>query len=148
MSIETMEFFWRLDDERIVAAIRRAEQMTSGEIRVYVSESEVDDPVSAAQKQFEQMGMTATRQRNGVLIFIAPSRRKLAVLGDVGVQAKVAPDLWTRVVERMTADFRRGDRTAGLVAAVEILADALAPLFPVGSRDVNELTDSVTFERT
>ena len=29
----------------------------------------------------------------------------------------------------MTADFRRGDRTAGLVAAVELLGDALATRF-------------------
>jgi uncharacterized membrane protein len=106
------------------------------------------DTRAAAERAFRRLEMSRTRARNGVLIFIAPSRKKLAVLGDVGVQAKVAPDLWTRVVERMTADFRRGDRTAGLVAAVEILTDALAPLFPVGSRDVNELANSVTFERT
>jgi uncharacterized membrane protein len=83
-----------------------------------------------------------------VLIFVAPSRRKLAVVGDVGVHAKVAPDLWARVIDRMTADFRRGARTAGLIAAVELLADALSAVFPVGARDVNELTNSVSVEET
>jgi len=137
------------DVAAVEAAIAAAERRTSAEIRVAVARSWFwGDARAAAARAFRRLEMSRTRARNGVLIFIAPSRRKLAVLGDVGVQAKVAPDLWTRVVERMTADFRRGDRTAGLVAAVEILADALAPLFPVGSRDVNELTDSVTFERT
>jgi uncharacterized membrane protein len=46
----------------------------------------------------------------------------------------------------MTADFRRGDRTAGLVAAVELLGNALATAFPIGAGDANELTDSVTVE--
>ena len=81
--------------------------------------------------------MSRTRARNGVLIFVAPSRRKLAVLGDVGVQAKVAPNLWVRVVDRMTTDFRRGNRTAGLIAAVALLADALAAVFPAGAHDVD-----------
>jgi uncharacterized membrane protein len=101
---------------------------------------------AAAERAFHRLQMSRTRARNGVLIFIAPSRRKLAVLGDVGVQAKVAPDLWDRVVERMSADFRRGERTAGLIAAVELLAEALSVSFPLGANDVNELTNSVTLE--
>ena len=68
------------------------------------------------------------------------------MLGDVGIHAKVAPDFWAAVVARMTADFRRGDRTAGLVAAVELLGNALATAFPIGAGDANELTDSVTVE--
>jgi uncharacterized membrane protein len=89
------------------------------------------------------MNMSATRARNGVLIFVAPRRHEVAVIGDVGIHAKVAPDFWAAVVARMTADFRRGDRTAGLVAAVELLGNALATAFPIGAGDVNELTNAV-----
>ena len=138
-----------IDVAAVEQAITAAERRTSAEIRVAVARSWFwGDARAAAERAFRRLQMSRTRARNGVLIFIAPSRRKLAVIGDVGVQAKVAPDLWTRVVDRMTADFHRGDRTAGVVAAVEILADALAPVFPVGPGDVNELTNSVTFERT
>jgi uncharacterized membrane protein len=138
-----------IDVAAVEQAIAAAERRTSAEIRVAVARSWFwGDARAAAERAFHRLQMSRTRARNGVLIFLAPSRRKLAVIGDVGVQAKVAPDLWGRVVDRMTVDFRRGDRTAGLVAAVEILAEALAAVFPVGSRDVNELTNSVTFERT
>ena len=81
-----------------------------------------------------------------MLIFVAPRRRKLVVLGDVGIQAKVAPGLWAAVIDRMAADFRRGEPTAGLVAGVELLGNALAEAFPRGVDDVNELTDSVSVD--
>jgi uncharacterized membrane protein len=81
-----------------------------------------------------------------VLIFVAPRRRKVAVIGDVGIHAKVAPDFWASVVARMTADFQRGDPTAGLVAAVELLGSALAASFPITPGDVNELPNSVRVE--
>ena len=143
MSIETMEFFWRLDDERIVAAIRRAEQMTSGEIRVYVSESEVDDPVSAAQKQFEQMGMTATRQRNGVLIFIAPRSHKFAIIGDTGVHARCGESFWNDIAAEMRRHLVDDRPTDALVHAITKAGALLKEHFPRQPDDVNELPDAV-----
>ena len=136
-----------LDLDAVEQAIRGAEQRTSGEIRVAIARSWFwGDARASAERAFRRMGVSATRARNGVLIFVAPRRRMVAVIGDVGIHAKVAPDFWAAVVERMTADFRRGDRTAGLVAAVELLGNALATAFPIGAADVNELTDSVTVE--
>jgi uncharacterized membrane protein len=138
-----------IDIGAVERAIGAAERRTSAEIRVALARSWFwGDARAAAERAFRRLQMSRTVARNGVLIFIAPARRKLAVLGDVGVQAKVAPDLWARVVERMSADFRRGDRTAGLVAAVELLADALSAPFPPAANDVNELTNSVALEET
>lgn len=138
-----------IDVGAVERAIDAAERRTSAEIRIAVARSWFwGDVRAAAERAFRRLQMSRTRARNGVLIFVAPSRRKLAVLGDVGVQAKVAPDLWARVVDRMTTDFRRGDRTAGLIAAVALLTDALAAVFPADAHDVNELTNSVSFEET
>ena len=138
-----------IDIDAVEQAIAAAERRTSAEIRVALASSWFwSDARAAAERAFRRLQVARTRARNGVLIFVAPARRKLAVVGDVGVQAKVAPDLWARVLERMTADFRRGERTAGLVAAVALLADALTAVFPVGAGDVNELTNSVSVEET
>jgi uncharacterized membrane protein len=138
-----------IDLGAVEQAIGAAERRTSGEIRVAVARFWFwGDARAAAERAFRSLRVSQTRARNGVLIFVAPWRRKLAVIGDVGVQAKVEPELWTRVIERMTADFRRGDRTAGLLAAVELLADALARAFPPGAGDVNELTNSVSVDET
>ena len=138
-----------IDIDAVEQAITAAERRTSAEIRVALASSWFwSDARAAAERAFRRLQVARTRARNGVLIFVAPARRKLAVVGDTGVHAKVAEDLWARVIERMTADFRRGERTAGLVAAVELLGDALAAVFPVGAGDVNELTNSVSVEET
>jgi len=138
-----------IDVAAVERAIDAAERRTSAEIRVALARSWFwGDPRAAAERAFRRLQMSRTRARNGVLIFIAPSRRKLVVLGDVGVQAKVAPDLWDKVVEKMSADFRRGDRTAGLTGAVELLAEALSVPFPTGAGDVNELTNSVSLDES
>jgi len=136
-----------IDVDAVEQAIRAAEQRTSGEIRVAIARLWFwGDARAAAERAFRRLRIADTRARNGVLIFVAPWRRKVAVLGDVGVHAKVGAQLWTDVVERMVVDFRRGDRTAGLVAAIRQLGDALAAAFPIGAGDVNELTNSVSVE--
>ena len=79
--MRTREFLSQLDHNRIVGAIREAEAKTSGQIRVYVQRGELaGDPVIEAQEQFQRLGMQATKERNGVLIFVLPRARKLAVL--------------------------------------------------------------------
>jgi uncharacterized membrane protein len=143
VSIQIFEFFWRLDDDRIVAAIRSAELQTSGEIRVYVSESEVDDPVAAAQKQFELMGMTATRERNGVLIFIAPRSHKFAIIGDSAVHERCGQSFWNEVAAEMRRHLVDDRPTDALVHAISKAGELLKAHFPRQADDVNELPDAV-----
>ena len=71
-----------IDDTRVVAAIAAAEARTSGEIRVFISSAKAEEPVVAAERQFERMNMTQTAARNGVLIFLAPASHTFAVVGD------------------------------------------------------------------
>ena len=54
-------FSRKLDHDRIVRAIATAEAKTSGEIRVFIQRGNVADAVSDARAQFEQLGMTQTR---------------------------------------------------------------------------------------
>jgi uncharacterized membrane protein len=129
-------------------AIRAVEQRTSGEIRVALARFWFwGDVRRSAEKTFVRLHVDRTRRRNGVLIFLAPWRRRLAVIGDVGAQEKLPVDFWKKVVEEITSHFRRGDRTAGLVAAVNLVGDALAAVFPPEARDVNELPDTVSVTR-
>jgi uncharacterized membrane protein len=137
-----------IDLAAVEQAIRAAEQRTSGEIRVAIAHAwHWGDVPASAERAFRRLGVAGTRERNGVLIFLAPSRRRLTVIGDIGVHAKVAPDFWAKVVDTMTADFRRGDLTAGVIAAVHLLGSTLAEAFPPRAADVNELTDSVSTDQ-
>jgi uncharacterized membrane protein len=135
-----------VDTQRIEDAIRAAELRTSGEVRVSVSRLFWGDVEKAAQKAFARMGMTQTKQRNAVLFFVVPSRRKFAVLGDVGIHEKVGQEFWHRIVEAVTERFRAGDFTGGLVKGIGLVGEQLASHFPYDAgTDKNELPDSVDF---
>ena len=135
-----------VDAERVRAAIEAAERQTSGEIRVSVATFFWGRVRRAAERAFVRLGMTATTERNGVLFFVVPSRRRFVVLGDEGIHARVGQDFWEQLAAAMSAEFRAGDFTGGLVAGIDEAGRQLAEHFPhQGERDRNELSDEVDF---
>ena len=133
-----------IDKDRIKEAIQRAERRTSGEIRVSVSPLFWGDVRKAAERAFERLGMTATRERNAVLFFIVPARHKFVVLGDRGIHERVGQEFWQNVVRALTEKFRQGDFTGGIIAGVEAVGEGLAQHFPYcPETDINELPDEV-----
>lgn len=139
-------FVRALDDERIVAAIRDAETASRGEVRVHVAEHEVADPRVEAALVFEKLGMAATAERNGVLIFVAPQSQSITVLGDRGIHEACGEPFWTQVVGTIRDEFRAGRYTEGVVAGVRQVGETLARCFPrrPGEVDRNELPDGVS----
>ena len=137
------EFLNALNHDAIVTAIKSAEAKTSGEIRVFVSRKLRPDALAAAQSRFEKLGMTQTRERNGVLIYVAPHSRTFAIIGDEGVHAKCGEGFWADVAKAMTDEFRKGDFTAGIILGVHQAGTLLAEHFPRQGGDQNELPDEV-----
>jgi len=137
------EFISQLDETKIVRAIAEAEGKSSGEIRVYVSHRKRTDPFSFAQRRFLQMGMTRTRHRNAVLIYLAPRSRQFAIVGDVGVHQKCGDAFWQQVSARMTSLLKHGRFTEAVLDAIQKVGDVLARHFPRGSDDRNELPDGI-----
>ena len=135
-----------IDVERVKTAIAAAECSASGEIRVSVAPFFWGSVRRVAEKAFVRLGMTGTKDRNGILFFIVPARKKFAVLGDEGIHAKVSLDFWESLAGLMSGHFRKGDFTEGLVEAIEEAGRQLAAHFPCdSSTDVNELPDDVDF---
>ena len=134
-----------IDQEKVKAAIRKAEHQTSGEICVSVAPLFWGNIEKAADKAFTRMGMTRTRERNGVLFFVVPSRRKFVVLGDRGIHEKVGQEFWNRIAAGVSEKFREGDFTGGLVKGIEEVGQQLATHFPYLPTDKDELSDEVDF---
>jgi len=141
--MRTKNFVAKLDHERIVRAIAAAEQQTSGEIRVFVQHGEVADAIEAAQGRFERLGMTATSERNGVLIFVAPRSQMFAVIGDSGIHERCGDEFWQRLVEAMRQHFRAENFTDAVVHAIDRTGELLSQHFPRRSDDRNELPNEV-----
>ena len=133
-----------LDD--VAAAVARAERRTAAEIRVHLDHRCPGDPMARAVQVFERLGMHATEHRAGVLVYVAVTDHKLAVIGDAGIHARVGQDYWDALVARVLAHLREGRPRDGLVHAVDEVGAALATHFPRRRDDRNELADQVSVE--
>jgi uncharacterized membrane protein len=131
-----------LETDRVEAAIRHAEETCAIELRISIAGAFWGDPQHLAELAFRRMGMSATGGRNGLLIFLAPWRRKVVVIADEGIAKKVDAGVWSGLVASVTSHFRDNHFTDGLVAAIENLSAVLAPHLPPTKR-VNELPDTI-----
>lgn len=135
-----------IDAEAVKRAIEEAERGTTGEIRVSVSTFFWGNVRRTAERAFSRMGMDRTQHRNGVLLFVVPSRKKFVVLGDAGLHAKVGQEFWDAVAAEISARFKKGDFTGGLVHGITEAGRQLDVHFPrEGERNPNELPDDVDF---
>ena len=123
-------FAKHLQHDSIVAAIRDTEHQTSGEIRVSISHKHIDDALAAAQAEFLRLGMNKSKERNGVLIFVAPRAHKFAVVGDEAVHSKCGNTFWRQLADAMTGYFRQSEFTPGIIHGVQKAGELLAEHFP------------------
>jgi uncharacterized membrane protein len=145
MVITRKQLMQAIDHDQVKKAIKSAERRTSGEIRVSIAPLFWGSIEKAADKAFVRMGMTATKERNGVLFFVVPARRKFVVLGDRGIHQKVGQQFWERIAGVLSERFRDGDFTGGLVRGIEEVGEQLAAHFPYKLEDGNELPDTIDF---
>ena len=130
--------------EQIVSAIRDAEKLTSGEIKVHVEPKCTGDAMHRALQIFHQLGIHKTTHKNGVLIYLATEDRRFAVLGDSGIHAKVPANFWDGTKEVMKAHFKKGELVEGILFAIRETGSHLAQYFPPSADDKNELSDDIS----
>jgi uncharacterized membrane protein len=141
-------FLKKLDSKAIEAAIKDAERATTGEIRVAVLPRFRGSIEEMTEQTAHRIGMTKTRDRNGVLILVDPARRKFRVWGDRAIHEKVGEGFWRAVATAIQERFRAGDFTAGLVHGVAVAGKTLAEHFPCGAEGhQDQLPDEVDVAR-
>jgi uncharacterized membrane protein len=124
-----------VDEPQIVRAIEAAEAKTTGRIHVTLAPHFWGGVRAAAHRAFAKLGLANSPDRNGVLIFVVPSRRRFAIVGDTAIHDKVGQEFWERVTAAMTEKIRSGDLTRGLVHAVHEAGRELAAHFPRKNHD-------------
>lgn len=139
-------FMNEADLEAVRGAVALAEAGTSAEIRVHLDHTCPGDPMARAVAVFERLGMHRTTERHGVLIYVAVTDRKLAVIGDQGIHERVGEAYWQRLVADVMAHFREERPRDGFLHAVRDVAAALRQHFPRRPDDQNELRDEVSIE--
>jgi putative membrane protein len=72
----------------------------------------------------------ATRAATGVLIFASLAERRVEIVADEAIHAKVAAGTWDRAVRAALGSIGAGEAATGLIAAIGICGDALAEHCP------------------
>ena len=145
--MKASKFFTQEQQAQILAAVKEAENETSGEIRVHIETFCREDVLDRAAWIFKKLGMHSTAERNGVLFYLAISDKKFAVIGDAGINSKVPVGFWDDVKELLQENFRSGRFTEGLSEGIILAGTHLKKHFPHRKDDVNELPDEISFDK-
>lgn len=146
--MDMRDIFGEEEKRRVEKAIALAELNTSGEIRVHVENKCNENVLDRAVFLFKELEMHQTDLRNGVLIYLAVQDRKLAIIGDVGINAAVPRDFWEEVNNQMKQDFSQEKFAQGLVTAIATTGEKLKAFFPYQSDDINELSNQISFGKS
>lgn len=139
------EFLNQEEQEEVIKAIQKAERNTSGEIRIHIEKSPGKDALNHATKIFDFLKMDNTRERNGVLIYVAIDTRDLVILGDIGINDVVLPGFWESTKDAIIDEFKKGDYKKGLIDGVLTAGEQLKEHFPFKKGKGNELPDEISF---
>ncbi|NSL90046.1 TPM domain-containing protein [Chitinophaga solisilvae] len=140
------EIFSETEKNRLVQAIRVAERLTSGEIRLFVeNHCTYVDPIDRAREAFLSLGMEKTKQRNGVLVYVAIRDRQFAIVGDQGIHEKVGDDFWQKEATLLRTHFQDSHIIEGIEECIREIGESLRTHFPHEAGDSNELPDDIVF---
>ncbi|RPI04625.1 MAG: TPM domain-containing protein [Ignavibacteriae bacterium] len=132
----------------IASAIGTAEKTTAGEIRVSIRQKRKwrerkQSLEELARQEFHMLGMTKTKDRTGILVFLLLEDKKFYILADEGIHSQVADGVWDTIAKEMSEHFSQKNFRLGIVHGVQSVGAELSKYFPRKSDDTNELPDDV-----
>lgn len=143
MSI-TENFISKQEEQAIIEAIQKAENKTSGEIRVHIEEHSDLDVLDRAKEVFVILEMHKTNARNGVLFYIGVRDKSFAIFGDNGINNVVPDDFWVCTKDVVIEHFKQKKFKDGLVAGILKAGEQLKKFFPIQENDKNELSNEIS----
>ena len=142
----TRRAFPRRTLEAIEAAIGNSERTHDGELRFAVEAALHPLPLWRGQTSreralevFAALGVWDTAHNSGVLIYVQLVDRRIEIVADRGIAARVAQTEWDAICRRMEAAFRGNRFEAGALQAIGEITGLLALHFPPGGENPDEL---------
>jgi putative membrane protein len=118
-------------------------------IRLVVSRDRMAQKVRLrAEQAFYQQSLHRTRAGTGILILISLLERQVQVLADRGINERVPPGTWDRLVHGMIDGIHQGRPTEAICEAIQRCGDFLAEVAPSRpGENPNELPDQLREDR-
>lgn len=140
--------FPRGDLAAIGDAIAASEKSHRGELRFVVEASmpltslwRDQAPRARAVDLFSTLRVWDTEENSGILIYVQLVDRKVEILADRGIAARVAQAEWDAICRGMEQSFAEGRWRQGALQAVTRAGELLARHFPAGASNPDELPD-------
>lgn len=135
--------------DEMAAAIAAGERRHLGEIRFAVESrlaplAVLDglDAATRARQVFAQLRVWDTEHNSGVLLYVLMAERRIEIVADRGIAAKVAADEWAAVSARMRECYARALWRDGSLEGIAAVNALLARHFPGdGKAHPDELPD-------
>ena len=135
--------------DAIEQTIKAGEATHSGQVRFVVEGALDGKPLFRDQPAreraldiFSHLRIWDTAHNNGVLIYLLLADRKVEIIADRGIDAKVGAAGWAEICKAMEADFRNGNFARGVIFGIEAVSRQLAAHFPRHGAGKNELPDA------
>lgn len=104
---------------------------------------EIQQVAVRAELEFCRGAFEKTEKRTGILIFISMMERRVFVLADQGLAAKLPPGTWQNMVDDLVKSLRKKDLKNGLLEAIAACGGLLATHFPAQSHENNEIANDL-----
>ena len=132
----------------IEAAIRASERSHDGELRFAVEGALHPLPLARGQSAraraielFSALRVWDTERNSGVLIYVQLVERRIEIVADRGINAKVAQGEWDAICRGMEGAFRSRKFEQGALEAIGQATLLLSRHFPPQGANPNELPD-------
>jgi uncharacterized membrane protein len=140
----TEDFLSSLEEQEIIETIQKAENYTSGEIRVHLESELYKDAHERALEVFHLLEMNKTKLKNGVLFYVAVQSKSFVIYGDQGVHKRVPIDFWDNTKDTVLYHFKKQQFKKGLIAGILAAGEQLQHYFPINDDDINELSNEIS----
>lgn len=127
----------------IQSKLNDVEQNTTGEIILSLRDErtlleKLYTPHELAWKDFNRLGVTNTKERTGVLIFILFEEKYYDIIADEGIYKKITDDVWNKMEESLKAEFKSKKYFQGLMNLIKNMKEVLCREFPCRADSVND----------
>ncbi len=106
----------------------------------FLSRKQVEQEVEkGALAAFYREQLHKTRDANGILLYISVMEKKVWVLGDSNINARIDQQEWDQTVIELTAGIKEGRPAEAICQAVRRVGQILSSHFPYRKDDQDEL---------
>jgi uncharacterized membrane protein len=133
---------------RIAAAITEGERRHSGEV-CFAVESRYSpwavlagrDVAGRARDVFGRLGVWDTQDNSGVLLYLHLAQRRVEIVADRGIAARVGPEQWQSLCAQFIDDMHAGTHEAAVLACIGRIHALLEAHFPASDDNPREFPD-------